>query len=142
VFWRLGLAVPTMWAVAYLTGGRCSMALLRRALVPGIFFGLSMATSFASYRFTSIVSATLIGSLQPVLVLLVAGRLFGERVARSHLGFAALALAGVAAVVLGGADGSGNGLLGDALAAVSLVLFVTYMLKAKRLRLDGCTPVR
>lgn len=137
VFWRLGLAIPTMWALALVTGGRCSVALVRRALVPGVLFGVSMAASFASFRLTSIVSATLIGSLQPVLVLLVAGRLFGERVQRADLGWAGVALAGVAAVVAGGAGGGGNGLVGDLLAAASLVLFVAYMLQAKQLRLDG-----
>lgn len=71
-FWRLWLAVPVMWIAAYALGGEISWSIFRRALVPGLFFGGSMMTSFVAFRETSIANATLIPSLTPAVVLVVA----------------------------------------------------------------------
>jgi drug/metabolite transporter (DMT)-like permease len=137
VAYRLGLAIPVMWAAAYLAGGRASAHLFRLAAVPGVLFALSMMTSFASFQRTSIANATLIPALQPVLVLLVAAHLFGERVSARQLGFAAVAVAGVATVVLGAGAGSGASWSGDVLAVANLVLFTVYFLIVKRARDAG-----
>jgi drug/metabolite transporter (DMT)-like permease len=88
---------------------------------------------FTSFRETSIVNATLIPALQPALILLVAGRLFGERRTRTELAFAALALAGAVVVVLG-ASSEGASLYGDMLAVGNLVLFTVYFLLSKHHR--------
>src|SRR4051812_38892907 len=76
VFWRIWLAQPVMIAMAYITGGRMSWPMLRRAFVTGLCFAASIVMGFVSFRETSIVNATLIPALQPALVLLVAARLF------------------------------------------------------------------
>ena len=122
-----------MIGMAYLTGGRMSWALLRRSLVTGAAFGASMVLAFVSFRETSIVNATLIPALQPALILLVAGRLFGERRTRSELVLAAIALGGAAIVVLG-ASSDGSSLFGDILAVGNLLLFTVYFLLSKHHR--------
>jgi len=130
VFWRMWVAQPVMITMAYLTGGRMSWALLRRSLITGACFAATIILGFTSFRETSIVNATLIPALQPALILLVAGRLFGERRTRTELAFAALALAGAVVVVLG-ASSDGSSLYGDMLAVGNLVLFTVYFLLSK-----------
>jgi len=137
VFYRLAIGVPLMIVIAYRTGGRCTLALTKRTAIPGIFFGLSMLTGFASVKLTSIANATLITTLQPALVLLVAPRLFGEQWRIKRLSLAGVAFAGVSIVVLAAASTSGASVEGDLLAGVNVVIWTTYFLMAKHLRNSG-----
>lgn len=133
VMWRMLIALPIAVVVAHLTGGRLSVVLLRRSFATGVCFAISIVTGFMSFQRTSIASATLIPALQPALVLLVATRLFGERRSRAELGWAVVAFAGVAVVVLG-ASGGGDTVFGDVLAVANLVVFTGYFLLAKQAR--------
>jgi drug/metabolite transporter (DMT)-like permease len=135
VLWRIVLALPIATGVAYFTGGGLTWSLLRRAYPTAVCFALSIVTGFVSFRETSIANATLIPALQPALVLLIAMRTFGERRTATEVGAAAVALAGVAAVVAGG-EGGHRSTYGDVLAIVDLLTFTGYFLLAKRVRLD------
>jgi drug/metabolite transporter (DMT)-like permease len=135
VLWRIVLALPVATGVAYLTGGRVTWSLVRRAYPTAVCFALSIVSGFASFQETSIANATLIPALQPALVLLIAARTFGEHRTATEVGAAAVAFAGVAAVVAGG-DGGDRSTYGDALAVVDLLTFTGYFLLAKRVRLD------
>ena len=137
VFWRFWMAQPVMIGVAYLTGGRLSLPLLRRAFVPGLLFSCSMFMGFASYQATSIANATLIGSLTPAVILLVAPRLFGEGSTGRQRLMAAAAFVGVAAVVFGAAASSGAHLRGDLYAAANLAIWTVYFIAVKRQRDQG-----
>jgi len=137
VFWRLWLAQPVMIGVAYLTRGRLSWPLLRRCAIPGALFGSSIMSSFASFEHTSIANATLIGALQPAVVMLVAPRLFGDRSSPRQVALAAVAIAGMATVVLGAASASGASLGGDLLALVNLAIWIVYFIRVKRVRDEG-----
>src|SRR5215475_10967703 len=79
VFWRVLIGTVVAVAFAYVMGGRITWKLLVVAFPVGVCFGLSFIFGFESFQKTSIVNATLIPALQPVLILLVASRLFGER---------------------------------------------------------------
>lgn len=136
VAYRLVLAIPVMLLVARLTGGRTTLRVLRLAVVPGVLFGVSMATSFASFQRTSIANATLITALTPVIVLAVAGPLFGEKVGGRRLLLSALSIVGIVIVVLGAGDASGASLDGDLFAVAALVVFAGYFLVVKQRR-DG-----
>lgn len=133
VFWRILLALPIAVATAYLTGGRLSWALTRRAALTGVCFGVSIIAGFSSFQETSIANATLIPALQPALVLVLASRLFGERRTRTEVIWALVAFVGVSAVVLG-AQGDGASFYGDLLAVVNLAVFTAYFLLAKHAR--------
>ena len=136
-FFRLWIAVPVMWVAAYASGGRPSMALLRRALPGGVLFGISMVLGFLAYRATSIANATLIPSLTPAVILVLAQRLFGEQRSRRQIVLASVAFLGVFAVVLGGGSGSSSSLLGDLYAGGNLAVWTVYLIKSKRIRNDG-----
>lgn len=137
VFWRLWAAQPVMIGVAYLTGGRLSRDVLRQAAVPGVLFALSMYTSFASYQYTSIANATLIGSLEPAVILFVAPKLFGDRLGVRQKSLAAVAFAGMAVVVLGAGATSGASWKGDLYAVANLAVWTVYFIRVKQARDRG-----
>jgi drug/metabolite transporter (DMT)-like permease len=137
VFWRLWLATPVMVGAAYLTGGRVSTPLLRTVFWPGALFGTSMIVGFASFQSTSIANATLIGALQPVLMLFIGPLLFGTRSGSRQILLAGIALAGIATVVLGAKQSSGASLRGDVLALINLGLWTAYFVRVKQIRNQG-----
>jgi drug/metabolite transporter (DMT)-like permease len=137
VFWRLWLAMPVMLSAAYFTGGRVSLPLLRSVFVPGVLFGISTLVGFSSYQTTSIANATLIGALQPALMLFIGPLLFGDRSSARQILLAVIALGGISTVVLGANQSSGASLHGDLLALINLGLFTTYFVRMKQVRNKG-----
>jgi drug/metabolite transporter (DMT)-like permease len=137
VFWRLWIAQPIMFAAAYLTGGRPNRETLRVAWPAGVLFGVSIVFGFASYQNTSVANATLIGSLEPALMLLIAPWLFGERSSARRLALAAVAFGGTVLLVLAASDTSGANVRGDLFAVVNLVLFTAYFARMKIVRDRG-----
>ena len=133
VFWRVTLGTVIAVGFAYLVGGRITLKLVVLAFPAGVCFALSFIFGFASFQETSIVNATLIPSLQPVLILLIAARMFGERRTGVELAYAALALTGVV-VVVAGASADGSTLHGNIFAIVNLLVFTAYFLLGKRAR--------
>ena len=126
-----------MVAAAYLTGGRLTVPLLKTAFFPGVLFGTSMIVGFTSYQTTSIANATLIGALQPALMLFIGPWLFGDRTAARQILLAVIALAGIATVVLGANQSSGASLHGDLLALINLGLWTVYFVRVKQVRNSG-----
>jgi drug/metabolite transporter (DMT)-like permease len=133
VFWRVLFGTVIAIAFAYLMGGRITWRLLVIAFPAGVCFGLSFIFAFTSFQETSIVNATLIPALQPVLILFVAARMFGEHRSGTDLAFSALALVGVV-VVVAGASSDGASLEGNVFAVLNLLVFTTYFLMGKRIR--------
>ena len=137
VFWRLWLATPVMICAAYLTGGRLSWPLMKIVFLPGVLFATSMIVGFTSYQTTSIANATLIGALQPALMLLIGPLLFGDRTAGRQILLAVIALGGISTVVLGANQSSGASLHGDLLALINLGLWTAYFVRVKQVRNQG-----
>jgi drug/metabolite transporter (DMT)-like permease len=133
VLWRVTIGTAIAVGFAYLVGGRITVRLVVVAFPAGVCFALSFIFGFASFQETSIVNATLIPALQPVLILLLATRMFGERRTGVELGYAALAFAGVL-VVVAGANADGASLGGNVLAVLNLLVFTAYFLLGKRAR--------
>lgn len=133
VFWRVLIGTTIAVAFAYLLGGRITWRLLVIAFPAGVCFALSFIFGFASFQETSIVNATLIPALQPVLILLLATRMFGERRSGVELAYAALAMSGVV-VVVAGASSDGASLEGNIFAVLNLLVFAGYFLLGKRAR--------
>ena len=137
VFYRSLIGVPLMTLSAYRTGGRLSRALMRDSLVPGILFAFSFMTGFAAIKMTSVANATLVTTLQPVLVLFAARRMFGERLCAIQVGYSAVSMVGVLVVVLASASTSGAHLNGDLMAVLNVCIWSTYFILAKKRRLAG-----
>jgi drug/metabolite transporter (DMT)-like permease len=137
VFYRILVGAPLMFAMALLTGGGVSIELMKRTALPGVLFAFSMITGFASVVMTSIANATLITTLQPVLVLLIAPKMFGEKLRLRQLLYSACALVGVLLVVLAAASTSGAHLSGDLLAVANVCIWTGYFVLSKKRRLAG-----
>lgn len=136
-FYRMWLGAPAMLLAARLWGQPLTMSVLRRCLIPGVFFGSSMMMGFVAVRSTSIAHATLIGALTPALVLLGVNRLVGERSNPRRLPAAVVAFAGLGLVILAGNRSSGTSLGGDLWAGVGLLCFTCYFMILKKRRNDG-----
>ena len=111
VLWRVTIGTVVAVAFAYLWAGASRSAWScrvprRRVLRAQLHLRLRVVPG------DSIVNATLIPALQPVLILLLATRLFGERRTGVELAYAGLALAGVV-VVVAGASSDGSTLEGN-----------------------------
>lgn len=137
VLYRLVLAQPVMIGFALLSGGRISRVSLRAAAVPGVLFALGLIFSFASYQHTSIVNATLIGSLTPAVMMVVAPRIFGDQQSSRQWLLAGVAFAGLLMVVLGAGKTSGAGWDGNIYAFINLATFTMYFIRMKHSRNAG-----
>jgi len=137
VFWRFALAQPVMIGASYYFGKGLSLRLIRRALLPGALFAVSMLAAFTSFQKTSIVNASLIQAMQPALLLVVAPFVFKKRTTLRQFAFGGVALLGVATLVLGGGSTEGSALSGDLWAAFNLVLWTVYFVLVQRIRQDG-----
>lgn len=137
VFYRILIGAPLMTVMAYLNGGRITKELLRKSSVPGLFFGASMIAGFAAFQHTSIANSTLVTTLQPVLIMFVAPKMFGEKLTARKVLYSVTAMAGVLIVVLAAASTSGAHISGDLLAVANVVIWTAYFVMAKVRRLDG-----
>jgi drug/metabolite transporter (DMT)-like permease len=130
-----------MWIGAVLTvgaflasGRRLSWRLLRVSCAGGIAFALDIVLFFSALKETSVANATIIGAMQPVLVLAVASRLFGERPHLRDAFWAAVAVAGAVIVVAGGPASGEASVRGDLLAVAALLAWTWYFIASKRAR--------
>jgi drug/metabolite transporter (DMT)-like permease len=131
---RLCLGAVVYTGALYVTGGRLTLRSLRRAAAGGVAFGLDIALFFVALKHTSVADASIITALQPALVFVVAGRLFGERVTRRVIGWTSLATVGVAVSVFGAASGAGRTTEGDLIAACSLAAWTWYFVASRQAR--------
>jgi drug/metabolite transporter (DMT)-like permease len=134
--YRCWFAIPVLWltVLAPRVRRRLDAAWLRAALIGGGLFSIHQLLYFTSLKRTTVTNVAMIGALQPALVLVVAGRLFGEHPSLGAVLWSLLALVGTTVVVLGaiGAPSWSGG--GDALAVLNLFAFTAYFLASKRIR--------
>ena len=143
--WRLWFALPPLTVIVALRARKGASAPFRPTgvsvtrwivllLGAGAFFFSGAATAFAALGLTRLLDVTLIGSLQPILIIAVAVAFLGEHARRSHIIRAAIAIAGTI-VVAAAASSSGTwSLSGDSIAVISLVLNAGWFLYGRVLR--------
>ena len=105
-----------------------------RAIPGGIAFGLNSLLFFTAVKYTTATTATVIGTLQPALLMLVAGRLFGEKVRAKAVVASLIALVGALVVVLGAPASGHDSLFGDLLATGALFTYAIYFVASKKAR--------
>ncbi|HCW00576.1 MAG TPA: hypothetical protein DGK99_04115 [Acidimicrobiaceae bacterium] len=140
-FWRLALGALVYGTGLHLAGRRITWPQVRLAFPVSVVFGLELGVFFASLHHTSVANATTIGSLQTIVLMVVASRRFGERIGAWLAGVALVAIVGVAVVMFGGGGNAGLHLRGDLMALGAMVLFSAYFVLAKdvRARIDTFT---
>ena len=137
---RMLIGLPIMAAITYASGGRLTRAVWRASFVPALFYTASLLCAFASFQKTSIATSTLIVSLNPIALLVVAPFVLKERVTKEKVLWCIVAVAGVSLVVFGKTSGGGNTLEGDLYAAGNLIFWTTYAVGTKRVRDAGVHP--
>lgn len=135
-FHRLWIGAVVTLIVFYATGRRLSWATLRRSILGGLAFAGDIVLFFSALRHTTVANATIVGALQPALVMLVAGPMFGEPVTASIIGWSIAAMVGVAVVVYGSSGAPVWSIGGDLLAVGALFAWTLYFIASKRVRRD------
>lgn len=134
--YRLWLGFLVMAVVLTVTGRRITRVDARTAALGGVLFGVNVMFFVSAIKHTSVADASLITALAPVLILVAAGPMFGERIAFRDLVLTAVILAGVALVVIGSSGQPQWSLLGDLLAVGALVSWAAYFVTTKRARIS------
>lgn len=119
VLWMAYRGTPMRWRV------------LRDSMWGGIALGVDVALFFSAIKLTNVVNATLIGSLQPVVVGVVAARFFGERIKRVDIAWSGVALVGVIGVVVASNGTPEWSARGDLLAVAAMVAWSGYFIFSK-----------
>jgi drug/metabolite transporter (DMT)-like permease len=143
--WRLWFALPVLAAVVW-ARRRCGHATMLRAegvpwsqwmllvLGAGAFFAAGAASAFIAIEKTRLLDVTLIGALQPLVIIVVAVLFLGEHVERRQALYAVVAITGTA-VVATASSGSGSwSLSGELIAVASLFLNAGWYLYGRVLR--------
>ena len=133
-FHRLWIATAVTVAIFMLRGGRLSWRLLRLSGWGGLAFAADIILFFSALKHTTVANATVIGALQPALVLLVAGRMFGERINAAIITWSLIAIGGVVVVMYGSSGTPVWSLKGDLLALGALLAWTGYFIASKQVR--------
>ncbi len=133
-FWRVAMAAVVYVLLLGSAGKTLTWRQLRIAAPAGIASGFQIAVFFVAIKSTTVANATVIGALQPLVLLVVASRRFGERITATLVATAMVALAGVGLVVFGSSFDATWSPRGDLLAVVAMLLFAAYFALAKEAR--------
>ena len=133
-FWRLVLGALLLGSVFLARGGRITRRMLVLAAPGGVAFGADIVLFFSALRETSVANATVIGALQPILLLPIGVRWFGEQVSARVVGWSVVAVAGTTLVVLGASGLPEWSASGDLLAVGALGTWTAYFVTSKQAR--------
>ncbi|MEP1125290.1 MAG: DMT family transporter [Ilumatobacter sp.] len=120
VAWMALRRTPLTWRV------------MKASVWGGIALGADIALFFSAVKLTSVVNATIIGSLQPILVGAVAARFFGEKIRPRDAAWSVVALAGVVVIIAASADNGATDWRGDLLAVGALLSWSGYFITSKQ----------
>jgi drug/metabolite transporter (DMT)-like permease len=114
-----------------LRGTPFRLRIIRDSMWGGLALGADIALFFSAVKLTSIVNATIIGSMQPIVVGVIAAKFFGERIGLRNVAWSGVALAGTVVVVATGADNGTTDLRGDLLALGAMLSWSAYFITSK-----------
>src|SRR3954449_6597954 len=135
-FWRM-VTVSIVWnVVLWSSGRRVTIANVRQAFVPGVFFGLNPAVFFAGATHNSVANAALIGSLAPFLIVPAGAALFREWIHPRALVFALVAFGGVALVLFSAPANGDASVEGNVFGLIAMLLLVAYVTSTRHFRHD------
>lgn len=131
---RFWASLPVVWLLSHAMGHPMSRAIVRRTAPAGVLFGINLALVFSALQHSSVAVLAVIQTLQPGIVLLVAGPWLGERATRWHVTWTALGVLGVIVAILGGDPEVRGDALGVVFGVGSMLTFTVYYLLNRRER--------
>jgi len=132
--YRSSVGAVVLVSLVYLSGRRLTWAKVRMGIPGGVFLGLDLILFFSAVKLTTVANATVIGALQPALVILISAPLLGERVARGAARWAVVGLAGSALVVFGASGLPDWSAQGDSIAVLALFAWTAYFVATRLIR--------
>lgn len=130
-FWRAGLGLIGFGLYAVWRRD-LTWRVLRISAVPGICFAGAIGLFFWSAQITSIANASLLTTLQPIVLMVAGVVMFGERVTGRDWMWAGLAITGAVVIVVAGDSGGTGDIKGDLIATVSVIIGAGYFIYGKR----------
>jgi drug/metabolite transporter (DMT)-like permease len=134
-FWRLWIGAAAMAIAAgvhrLLTGTRTSRLGWGYAAAAGVAFATHQGLFVSAVKAASVVDVTLMNTVAPIAVGLLAVPLFGERPGPSFRLWSAVAMAGAALVAIAGSTGPQADPLGMVLAAGNVGFYVLFFVGSK-----------
>jgi drug/metabolite transporter (DMT)-like permease len=127
-FWFFAICI-IVWM--RLRGTPFRWRIMRDSMWGGIALGADIAFFFSAVKLTSIVNATIIGAMQPIVVGVVAARFFGERIRPRDALWSLVALSGTVLVVAASAGDDVHDLRGDLLAFAAMLSWSGYFIASK-----------
>lgn len=112
-------------------GSPFTMRALKASVFGGLCLGADVFFFFYAVKHTSITNASLIGALQPILVMGIAARFYGERPGVRDVGAALVALCGVAVVVIAGSGQPTWSGIGDLAAVAAMFSWGGYFIASR-----------
>lgn len=128
---RFAISVPLLFGLTYLRGHHLTREIFRRTALPGIAFGINLIFVFATLQEATIAVLSVVVSLQPALILIVAGRYFGERPTAWHVAFTVVGIGGAVLVIVGAGDEVRTSAIGLLWAVLSMLSFTIYFLATR-----------
>lgn len=133
-FWRILLGAVVYVAILRMRGRTLTMDQIRASAAAGVTISIEIAVFFVAIKLTTVANTTIISALQPIVLLAVASRRFGERVTGWVIRTALVAVVGVALVAIGSSSQPAWSPRGDALAVVAMLFFAAYFATSKAAR--------
>lgn len=137
-FWRLwfGVAAFSVALLAHRMSGRTfgSVRGIRLAMLAGAVFSVNQVAFFTAVKRTSVVDVSLLGTLSPILVALLAVPLFGERPGARFRWWSLVGIGGAVYIVLGSSSGPDGDLVGMLLGLLSTAAFACFFVISKLTR--------
>ncbi len=130
-FWRAGLGLLGFGLYAVWRRD-LTWRILRISAVPGLCFAGAIGLFFWSAQITSIANASLLTTLQPIVLMVAGVVMFGERVTGRDWMWAGLAITGAVVIVVAGDSGGTGDIKGDLIATVSVIIGAGYFIYGKR----------
>ena len=135
-FIRFGISSPILLLLLAVRGRRLSRRVFWSTALPGLCFGFNLIFVFAALQQTAIALLSTVMAMQPALLLVLSGPLFGERPSMRQLFFTLTGVGGAVLVVLGAGGDLSASLTGLGYAGLSLVTFTAYFVLTRQARTD------
>lgn len=134
VFIRFGISFPFLFAVVYLRGGSLTAELFKRTALPGIAFGINLIFVFATLQEATVSVLSTMVAVQPALLLIIGGPLFGEYATRKQIMWSGGGIVGAVIVIIGAGEEVRASALGLALAFAAMLTFSVYFVLTRLAR--------
>lgn len=133
-FHRSWIGAVLFGAVLWLRGGRLGLSDLWRSRWGIVALSADLALFFSAVKLTTVANSMVISALQPAIILVVVGPLFGERVSSTQIWWTLASFGGVVLVGVGSAGEVGWNLDGDLLAFAAVLAWAGYFIASKSIR--------